>query len=54
MGYYTKENIDFQLKEAIKEATRELGIQDISNSIRKVLTPEQINQLIELLKNGTK
>lgn len=52
-GYYFKENIDFQLREAIEKGLKELGIQSLSNSLKKVLTNPEVIELIKLLqKNG--
>lgn len=53
MGFYEKEALNNEFKRVLGTATQELGIQSIVNDIKKILTEEEIKQLIDYL-NGTK
>jgi hypothetical protein len=49
--YYIKEKMDNEFKEALKVVKESLGIQSTANSIRRVLTAEELVELITYL-NG--
>ena len=51
MGYYSKINIDLEVRESITNAKKELGIQSIANCIKKTLTKEELEALKQYL-NG--